>query len=172
MAYTYNNLNQQKAGNGGYDKMFHQNTNTQNPNFKKKVQGNQQILNYRLFSGQYEQQQSSPFEKFDTFNENAKKNREQFQDYRREDPRQTVESFNKAIDGMHMPFDIQRPQATRDQVKDHYEEEHKSLYSHKKSNDYFNEHQFMHGKYSNPSASRFDFYGMQNDDKKGFEDLF
>lgn len=171
MAYRYNDLNQQQSGSGGYDKMFHQNTGV-NHNYKKKVQGNQQILDYRLFNGQYEQKQQSPFDAFDEFNENAKKNREQFSDYHRIDPNRSVKNFNSAIDSIHMPFDIQRPIATRDQVKDHYEDEHKSLYSHKKTNDYFNDHQFMPGKYSNPNGNRFDFYSMQNDDQKGFEDYF
>lgn len=173
MAYRYHDLNQQQTG-GGYDKMFHQNTGATNTNYVKKGKGNKQILNYHLFSGQYEQSQQSPFtetQAFDGFNENAKKNREQFKEYHA-NPQQSVQKFNTAIDQMHMPFDIQRPIATRDQVKDHYADEHKSLYSHKKTNDYFNEHQFMPGKYNNPTASRFDFYSMQNDDTGGYEDFF
>lgn len=171
MAYRNYDLSQQNAG-GGYDKIFRQNSNANHANFRKKVQGNQQILDYHLFTGQYEQNQKSPFESLDRFNENAKKNREQFSDFNRGDPNRTVQQFDKAVDSIHMPFDMQRPMATRDQVKSHYEDEHKSLYSHKQANDYFNEHQFMPGKYNNPYASRLDFYSMQNDDKKGYEDLF
>jgi len=172
MAYRYNDLNQKKNG-GDYDEIFHKNTGSQNTNYKKKVIGNQQILNYHLFSGQYEQQQQATgFDAFDEFNETAKKNREQFSDYRTGDPSRNVESFNKAIDSIHMPFDIQRPVATRDQVKEHYEHEHKSLYSHKRTNDYFNDHQFMPGKYNNNNGTRLDFYSMQSDDNKGFEQFF
>ena len=172
MAYRYNDLNQRQVGSGGYDNLFRQNTGVHNKNHIKKVQGNKQIMDYHLYSGQYEQTQQSPFDAFDSFNENAKKNREQFSDYHPADPNRSVDEFNRAVDQMHIPFDMHRPQATRDQVKDHYENEHKSLYSHKKTNDYFNEHQFMPGKYNNPTANRFDFYSMQNDDKKGYEDYF
>lgn len=182
MAYRCNDLNHSQAG-GDYDEIFHKNTGSQHQhgNYKKKALGNQQILDYHLFSGQYEQSQSSTFDAFDEFNETARKNREQFTEYRA-DPARSVASFNKAIDNTHMSFDIQRPLATRDQVKDHYAHEHKSLYSHKRTNDYFNDHQFMPGKYnntiSNPSLnshardSRLDFYSMQSDDKKGYEDFF
>lgn len=175
MAYRNHDLNQHRSGSGGYDKLFHQNTGANNTNFKKKVKGNERMLNYHLFTGQYEQkspqQDLSEGGAFNGFNENARKNREQFNEYHN-NPTKTVEKFNTAIDQMHMPFDMQRPIATRDQVKNHYADEHKSLYAHKKTNDYFNEHQFMPGKYSNPNADKPDFYSMQNDDTGGYEDFF
>jgi hypothetical protein len=167
MAYRQRDLHQSKTHS--YDKLFHQNTGANSANNIKRFEGNKQILNYRLFNGQYEQQPQNPFEEF---NENAKNNRQAFQSSLNNG--NSVEQFNRNIDKIHMPFDIQRPVSTRDQIKSEYETENKSLYDHQKINDYMNQHQFMPGQLGNMNGSRFDFYSMNNDGGKqnGFEDYF
>lgn len=167
--------NQQKVRDPyNYDKIFHQNTGSHNPNYTKKLKGNKQMLDYQMFTGQYEQQQQNPFNNFNGFNENARKNRQDF-NQTISSGNQSVEIFNNSIDKLHIPFDRQRPIATRDQVKNHYEDEHKSLYSHKKTNEYVNQHQFMPGQLGNGNRSRFDFYSMnenQSQDDQHYEDFF
>lgn len=169
MAYRQQELHQSKSHN--YDKMFHQNTGVDSANNVKKIKGNRRILDYHLYSGQYEQNQQNPFgDAFNGFDENAKQNRQEFQS-----SMGSVNEFNNNIDKMHKPFDIQRPVATRDQVKSQYETENKSLYTHTQRNEYFNQHQFMPGQTGSMNANRFDFYSMQNpnDEKQnGFEDFF
>jgi hypothetical protein len=169
MAYNRKDLTQSDANT--YDKIFHQ-TTTPNPTGRK-VQNNDKIINYRMFPGQYELTHSSQFQSrgaADMFNENAKKNRESFQ----EQSRMSVNQFNQAIDSLHLPQDMNRPLATRDQIKDFYEDENKSFTNDKRTNDYFNQHQFMPSRVGNRTMSGFDPYNItfKTEKKNGYEELF
>lgn len=214
-----------------YDSMFHKNTGSAN-NSDKKVMGNQQLLDYRLFTGQYELQRTHPTfdDSFDGFDETAKQRREQFKeqynsahvqknkqlqhlqqvqgsepyrarptqqhskspmgtmsnDYPRYRPRnnnisnQSIKQFNKSIDQIHLPAEMQRPTATRDQIKQFYGDQNKdikpdnkSLAEQTRNNDYINSHQFMPlAGAGNRSFHDFDYYMMQTEKHNGFEDQF
>jgi hypothetical protein len=144
-----------------YDKMFHQTTNSHSLNYVNNMKGNQQILDYRLFSGQYEQNPSNPFaSSASDFNENALQNRKEF--FNQVSDSSSIKNFNQSIDRMHMPMDLQRPVATRDQVKGQYEDDNKTLYKHKQTNDYFNEHQFMPSRLGSRYGNGLDFYDVDN----------
>lgn len=161
MAYRQHDLHHAKTGS--YDKMFHKNTGSHNPNNVKRFKGNQQILDYHLFSGQYEQQKKSIDMDKHGYSHNP------------------IETFNQNIDKIQMPFDMQRPMATRDQIKEEYELENKSLYTQQKANNYFKDHHLFRPNHSGSGGgsgggtNRFDFYSMQQDDgdiENGFEDFF
>ena len=226
-----NDLNQSEVHQ--YDGMFHRNTGTAN-NGSKKVESNQQLLDYRLFTGQYELQKARPaFEdSFDGFDETAKIKREQFKEefktsqshkskylvelqksqpseqyrarptqqhykspvvnnavpeqrfnrpeIRSTDRNQNIKSFNNAIDQIHLPAEMQRPSATRDQVKEYYHQQdkdklrdYKSLSEQKKNNEYINSHQFMPlSGPGNKTVPGFDYYMVQTEKSNGYEDQF
>ena len=217
-----------------YDSMFHKNTGSAN-NSDKKVMGNQQLLDYRLFTGQYELQRTHPTfdDSFDGFDETAKQRREQFteqynsahiqknkhlqhlqqvqssepyrarpsqqqhyksptvamsndNDYPRYRPRnnnisnQSIKQFNKSIDQIHLPAEMQRPTATRDQIKQFYGEQNKdikpdnkSLAEQTRNNDYINSHQFMPlSGAGTRTIPGFDYYMTQVDKQNAYEDQF
>lgn len=133
-------------------------TNDRGKNMK-----NDQILSYRMFTG--------PFE---LNNPNTNNNNNIIQDRK---PVQSFESpiteFNRTIDNLHLPQDMQRPIATRDQVKEYYENDNDHQHiKQKRANDYFNQHQFMPSRLGNKSMTGFDMYSMSNEKKNGYQDFF
>ena len=173
MAYNRNDISY--ASVNEYDKLFHQNTGISHHNASsKKVQSNDKILNYRLFTGQYElNKPSNDLDAFGNFNENARKNREMF----RSQESTSIKDFNRTIDNLHLPQDMQRPVATRDQIKGVYDDENKankSYRSNKQANDYFNQHQFMPSRLGNKTTSGFDMYSMtfKKEKTNAYEEMF
>lgn len=139
-----------------YDSLFHNTTD------KRLVRGKKddQILNYHLFPGIYEQPPS------------ARRSRDDagFNDPMYSTP--SSQSFNDYIDRSYNSFDIRRPIATRSQMKRQYEHDNQSLYSRdetKKNNEILNYH------LENPTKNRNGFNLTSTDlyDKKGsYEDFF
>lgn len=164
----------QQKGSHTYDKLFHQQSR---PNIEDKRTGNRQILDYRMYAGQYTQDKRDN-NGFDEFNENAKYNRNQFFQEQILSESNSIRTFDRTIDNMHVPFDVQRPIATRDQIKGQYEDDNKSLYKHNNTNEYVNEHQFMPSRLGSRYGGGLDFYDVntsmysENKNGLGFEKYF
>lgn len=136
-------------------------TNDRGKNMK-----NDQILSYRMFTGPFEL--NNPNTIPNNTNNNIIQDRKPIQSF--ESP---ITEFNRTIDNLHLPQDMQRPIATRDQVKEYYENDHDHQHvKQKRANDYFNQHQFMPSRLGNKSMTGFDMYSMSNEKKNGYQDFF
>lgn len=150
MAYNRNDLKQGDIN----DDIFH--TNTKKMGNNRKTSNNEQILNYRMFNGPFE---LNPLTNFHSTNFQSPNFQSiNSQNIRYESP---ITEFNRTIDNLHLPQDMNRPMSTRDQVKNHETQQ-----TRKKTNDYFNQHQFMPSRLGNKSMTGFDMYSV---DSNGFD---